>query len=326
MRSILIFSVFLASLPATGQVVISQQHDKISIQIDHQPEIDFFYGPEVTKPYLYPLRAASGAIVTRQWPMNPQAGERHDHIHHRGVWFAHSNVNGVDFWNSDPSYHNARMGHIVVTKIDRLDSGKQSGSITADLDWQDPSNKTLLQEHRVMTFYAGNPRIIDFDFELTAREPVTFGDDKDGVFGMRLAPELEEPAKDAPAEPLRSGVMTSAKGCHQEAECWGKRADWIDMSGSIGGQQLGVALFDYPDNPGYPTYWHVRGYGLLASNIFGVKAFTKDPSADGSLTLAAGKKLRFRYRLVVHAGDAAAAKLPLLYSSYVKTGSSSGLR
>ncbi len=318
--------LLLIGWTASAQVLITQHPTKISIAIDHQPEIAFLYGPDVTKPYLYPLRAPSGDMVTRQWPMDARTGERHDHIHHRGVWFAHSSVNGFDFWNSDPSYHDPHMGRIEVSKINRIASGPQNGVMDADLDWKTPSGEVLLREHRTMTFFSGDPRLIDFDITLTARQRAVFGDDKDGVFGMRLAPELEEPAKDAPREPVRTGVMTSSNGCHQEAECWGKRANWIDVSGKIGDRMLGISILDHPQNPRHPTYWHARGYGLLAANIFGVKAFSKDPGANGSLTLEAGGSLRFRYRVVIHSGDAQTAGIEHLYSVYTEGTPSASLR
>ncbi len=310
--------LLLAGVAVSAAVTVTQQQDRISVRIDQGSETFFYYGQEVTKPYVYPLRLASGTVVSRMWPMEPPPGERHDHMHHRGLWFAHSNVNGIDFWNSDPSYHNDHMGHIVVTKINRLTSGERSGSIDADLDWLTPANEVLLQEHRTMTFYSGNPRIIDCDFILTARTSIRFGDDKDGVFGIRLAAALEEPAKDAPPEPARTGVMTSSAGCQQEAGCWGKRADWIDVSGRIGQEDLGVAILDHPENPRHPTYWHARGYGLVAANVFGVRAFTNDKENDGSLTLARGGKLRFRYRVVIHSGSAQAVDLERLYQRYTK--------
>jgi hypothetical protein len=143
---------------------------------------------------------------------------------------------------------------------------------------------------------------------------------------MRLAPELEETANDVPPPPVRSGQMTSSNGCHQEVECWGKRADWLDVSGKINDVATGVAVFDHPDNPRHPTYWHVRGYGLLANNVFGVKAFTKDAKADGGLTLEPGATLRFRYRVVIHSGEAQAADIASLYRAYTAAGSSGGLR
>jgi hypothetical protein len=79
---------------------------------------------------------------------------------------------------------------------------------------------------------------------------------------------------------------------------------------------VGIAIFDTPGNPRYPTYWHARGYGLFANNIFGVHNFTKGKEADGAMTLKPGETLRFRYRIVIHPGDAASANIAALYKDY----------
>jgi hypothetical protein len=316
MRTVLSVVLLLSPLTGLAQVSITRQVDRITVDIDKKPFTTFYYGASVTKPYLWPLKTSDGVEVTRHWPMDAKPGERHDHIHHRGVWFAHSNVNGFDFWNSDPSYTNPKMGRIVVAHMGKVEGGLRAGSIQADLDWMDPSGKVLLREARVMTFHAGEPRVIDFDFKLTAAAPVVFGDDKDGVFGMRLAPEFEELLKDSPPDPPRTGVMISSTGCHQERDCWGKRAKWMDVSAKIDGKEVGIAIFDNPANPRFPTYWHVRGYGLFAANIFGVKAFTKDPQANGALQLPEGGTLRFRYRVVIHSGGAQKAGIAEEYAAY----------
>jgi hypothetical protein len=90
----------------------------------------------------------------------------------------------------------------------------------------------------------------------------------------------------------------------------------MDYSGTVEGQQVGIAIFDNPGNPRYPTYWHARGYGLFANNIFGVSQFTKNKEADGSMTLKPGEQLHFRYRVVIHPGTADGAKLADLYKEY----------
>jgi hypothetical protein len=175
----------------------------------------------------------------------------------------------------------------------------------------------VLNEDRKMIFHSGGPdRVIDFDFTLTAKTNVTFGDAKDGVFGIRLASGLEEPGPKSIPEPKRTGLMINAQGCQKEAECWGKRSEWMDYSGTVEGQQLGIAIFDTPGNSGFPTYWHARGYGLFANNIFGRSDFTNKKEPDGSVTLKPGEQLHFRYRVVIHPGDAASAHIADLYKDY----------
>jgi len=313
----------VALMPAAAQVKITQGENKIDVEIDGKPYSTFFYGPDVAKPYLYPLRAPSGLAVTRAFPMDKVAGESTDHPHQRSLWFAHQSVNGFDYWNNefaydtDPKQAKVKRGHIFVTKVSRAQGGKETGEIAETSEWKQSDGKVVLNEDRVMTFHAGGPnRVIDFDITLTAQDTVVFGDEKDGVFGIRVAAGLEEPAPKAPAEPKRTGLMTNAQGCKKEEECWGKRSEWMDYSGTVEGQNVGIAIFDNPANPRYPTYWHARGYGLFANNIFGVHQFTKGKEADGALTLKPGETLRFRYRLVIHPGDSDSAKLAELYSQY----------
>src|ERR1700756_3453820 len=67
--------VISAVLPVCAQVKVSQHTDRISIDIDGKPFTEMFIGAETTKPYLHPLRAASGKIVTRAYPMDIVEGE-----------------------------------------------------------------------------------------------------------------------------------------------------------------------------------------------------------------------------------------------------------
>ncbi|HVW87803.1 MAG TPA: PmoA family protein [Bryobacteraceae bacterium] len=312
----------VAALPLAAQVRITQGQNKIDVAIDGKPYTTFFYGPDVAKPYLSPLRAPSGVIVTRAFPMEKVAGESTDHQHHRSVWFAHSDVNGFDYWNNEFSYEKnpklkGTLGHIFVTKVTKVESGAKTGEIDESSEWKQPDGTAVLNEDRKMIFHAGGPnRVIDFDFVLTAKTNVKFGDAKDGVFGIRLASGLEEPSPKSLPEPKRTGMMVNAQGCKTEAECWGKRSEWMDYSGIVDGQKVGVAIFDTPGNKGFPTYWHARGYGLFANNIFGRHEFTKGAEPDGSVTLKPGEKLHFRYRVVIHPGDTESAHIADLYQQY----------
>lgn len=311
--------VLLLAVPLCAQVSFKQGTGRVSVEIDGKPYTELFAGPDTTKPYLHPLRAASGTIVTRHYPMEQVEGETKDHPHHRGLWFAHGDVNGFDYWGSDPTYSakNPDQPHIVLKKVLGLKGGKKSGALTAEFDWQDPNGKPLLSEHRTMVFYSDpNLRIIDFDINLTALGPVKFGDTKEGTFAIRLAAGLEEPHRRAPANPPRTGTIINSYGQKGEANTWGKRADWVDYFGQINGEKLGVAILDHPSNPRHPTYWHVRSYGLFAANIFGLHDFLRDKTADGSLTLAPGKSLRFRYRVVIHPGDYQSAGVAEMYRKY----------
>ncbi|MGO4880015.1 MAG: PmoA family protein [Bryobacteraceae bacterium] len=306
----------LLAVPLAAQVRIAQHGiEYITVEIAGKPFTQFFIGPEVNKPYLHPLRSASGKIVTRGYPMEDLPGESHDHPHHRGLWFSHGDVNGYDFWGNEG--RGGKFGRIVLVKVDDLSSGKDSGTISATFNWCDPAGKPLLTEARHMIFY-NQPKLrtIDFDITLTAIEKVTFGDTKEGTFALRVVSGLEEPRSHAPAEPPRTGHIVDSLGREGEKQVWGKRADWVDFYGTVDGEPLGIAMFDYPANPRHPTWWHARGYGLFAANIFGLHDFENDKSKNGSLTLAPGESLRFRYRVIIHPGNDRSAHIAKLYADY----------
>jgi hypothetical protein len=307
----------LWTLPALAQVKISQGADHISVDIDGKPFSAFFTGADTTKPYLHPLRAASGTVVSRFYPMENVEGERKDHVHQRGLWFTHGDVNGVDFWANDTSQQGPKKGRVRLKKVLGLKSGKSSGTVEAAFDWLDSKGTALLTESRKMVFYSHPTlRTIDFDITLMAVEKVTFGDTKEGTFAIRVAPWLEEPARGAPESPKRTGKMVNAEGLETEKQVWGKRSAWVDYFGETGGEKLGIAILDHPSNPRHPTYWHSRSYGLFAANIFGQRDFENDKTRDGSLTLEPGKSLRFRYRVIIHPGDRQSADVAGLYKKY----------
>jgi hypothetical protein len=314
------FLLLVCALPSLAQVKISQGADRISVDIDGKPFTAFFIGADTTKPYLHPLRAASGTVVTRFYPMELVEGERKDHIHQRGLWFTHGDVNGWDFWGNDATQQGPKKGRVRLKKVLKLQSGKNSGSLEAAFDWLDPNASALLAETRKMVFHSHPTlRMIDFDITLTALAKVTFGDTKEGTFAIRVAPWLEEPARDAPKSPARTGKMVNAEGRETEKQVWGKRSAWVDYSGETAGEKLGIAILDHPGNPKHPTYWHSRSYGLFAANIFGERDFENDKSRNGSLTLEPGKALRFLYRVIIHPGDRQSAGIAGLYKKYAAT-------
>ena len=310
----------LACVPAWSgnHVSVVRDGDRIEIAIAGEPFTTFYFGTNVTKPYLHPLRSSDGTIVTRSFPMEDVEGEQRDHPHHRGVWFSHGEVNGVDFWANEVGQRaRGKKGVIALDKIEAVESGPSEGRIDASFAWTDLQGSRLLTERRLMRFGRDSEdNVVDFDIALTAEtDSVHFGDTKEGTFALRLATELEEPHWRAEGI-ARTGKIVNASGNSSEARTWGKRAPWVDYSGRAKGKPMGVAIFDHPSNPKHPTYWHVRGYGLFAANVFGEHDFHADESRDGSITIAKGETLRFVYRVIVHPGRTAEADLDRKYADW----------
>ena len=311
--------VVLALCPAPqvwAQVTLTQGAEQIAVAIDGQPFTVFYIGgANLNRPYLHPLRSASGKVVTRSFPAGQLAGETTDHPHHAGLFYGHGDVNGYNYWavqsvaNPQPPA-SANVGRIVLDKVTSVKSGKESGSVDVILTWLKPDGAPLLTETRKTTFYAHPElRIIDFDFDLAAIETVVFRDTKEGTFAMRMATVLDEPpARPKPGESARTGKLTNAQSGVGEANVWGTRSEWVDYSGVLDGESVGVVMMDHPGNPRHPTYWHSRGYGLHSINPFGVSDFLNDKTQNGSLTIERGQHVRFRYRVVIHPG-ASPAKL-----------------
>jgi Methane oxygenase PmoA len=302
--------LFLFALPAFCQVHFNRIGDgQIGIEIDGKPFTTFYFGKELAKPYLAPLRATSGTSVTRGFPMEMIEGESRDHPHHKGLWFAHGDVNKANFWGNEPANKDPNAARIVAAgPVDAKAAGDR-GTIVAHFDWLDTSGKPLLREDRTMTFYSatGKERVFDIDVTLRAMQKAIFGDTKEGTFAIRLADALSE---------KRGGKMTNAQGAETMNNVWGKPSPWVDYSGEIKGERLGVAIFDNPKNPRHPTTWHARDYGLFATNIFGQHDFKNPNIPDGTMVLDPGQELRFRYRVVIHPGGTDREQLEKEYKKY----------
>lgn len=295
------FLLFLLAAALSAQVRFSR--DSIDVIVDGKPFTTFHYGAENGKPYLSPLRSASGKIVSRLYPMEQIPGESRDHLHHTGLWFSYDDVNGTKLWENDPSYTKPHIGRIVVRSAEW-----KGDALTAVLEWRDPAGKVLLLENRTMTFpVEPKLRIIDFQIGLTAAgEDVTLGDTKEGAFAIRLAEPFTE---------RRGGKMVDADGRVGMAQVWGKRSNWVDYTAEIDGERLGVAMFDHPSNPRHPTYWHARDYGLFALNPFGQNAFDPDQE-ESRWKLPKGQTITFRWRVLIHPGDAETGHVADLYRQY----------
>ncbi|MGH9352009.1 MAG: PmoA family protein, partial [Terriglobia bacterium] len=264
-----------------------------------------------------PLRAANGVIVTRRFPMDPHIpGEDHDHPHQRALYFAHGDINGLDFWGeavfARPNGPPHPYGRTVFSKLEAMRGGSPKGILKAEFALTGPDGKPMGAETQTYEFSGdGTSRVIDCVFVLIANHgPLKIADTKEGTFAIRLAKFLDSP-------PAR---MINSKGGVGEKQIWGKRADWVDYDGRARAATVGVAIFDSPRNFGHPTYWMARGYGLFAVNPFGIRAFTGDPHRDGSYTVAAGQSLTLRYRVLIHEGDYLQSRVPQAYQRYANGG------
>lgn len=300
------------------KIVTNAGEKKTDILVDGKLFTSFIWPDNVYKPVLYPVITASGTEVTRGFPLKPRLGEQVDHIHQVGIWLNYGNVNGLDFWgNGYRGVKEPKGGEIKHISLDRIQSRNNEGSIASSEDWLTPDGRVLLREKTEYHFIAdGSTRIIDRITTLTAQDTaVIFKDTKEGMFGMRVARQLEMPSQagviliDSTGNPSQnkdtmnlgvSGNYRSSEGLTGDA-VWGTRARWMDLSGNIGNEKISIVMCDHPKNPGYPTYWHARGYGLFSANPLGWKDFTKGKE-EFNFTIPAKKSAKFRYRVIISSG------------------------
>jgi Family of unknown function (DUF6807) len=316
-------------------VVPNETARRVDILVDGQLFTAYIWPESQKKPVLYPLNAADGTPVTRGFPLEPRPGERVDHPHHAGLWFNYGDVNGVDFWNNSTALApeaQGKMGSIAHRRIVSMKSGKDSGELVVEMDWMMPNGKAILRESTKFVFHAGpNMRAVDRITTLTALdERVVFHDNKEGVIGMRVRRELEQPSKEAlvftdasgrPTAVARldntgvSGEYLSSEGMRGDA-VWGTRGRWTMLTGTVGQSPITLAIMDHPKNVGYPTYWHARGYGLFAANPFGQEVFSNGKEKL-NFTLEPKQSVTFRHRLLILSGTATSAQIEERYGRFV---------
>jgi hypothetical protein len=332
----------LGAAPASGVAVIpNEAAHRVDIVIDGKPFTSYLWDTNQRKPVLYPLFAPDGTTVSRGFPFETRPGERVDHPHHAGLWFNYGNANGFDFWNNSdaikpadrPKYGTVHQDRIVSTK-----SGPDSGELVTEASWisGDPAagntQPILTQTTRYVfsrTTIGGKPaRAIDMIVTLKALSPVTFHDDKEGLLGIRVAHFLESATEkggiflDANGKETKvaaadtagaTGIYRTSEGKVGDA-VWSTRGRWCELSGTTPavGDQPGkaetIAILDHTGNPGYPAYWHARGYGLFAVNPLGAHIFDAK-AAPMNFTIDKDKSATFRYRILFLSGNATPEEL-----------------
>jgi hypothetical protein len=312
--------VVLAAGRDTARVTVIDRPalQRVDVLVDGKPFTSYIYPESVKKPVLFPIRAASGAIVTRGYPLEPRPGEVRDHPHHVGHWFNHGDVNGYDFWGhseASPAANKPKMGTIVHKGVTHIGSGER-GDLTVRADWIVPDGSTLLREETRFGFSGGPARrVVDRSTTWTAADrPVTFADTKEGAFGIRVARALDHPSPKEPAAGV-TGRYLGSDGKTGDA-VWGTRGPWMGLTGVVDGGPVTVAILDHPGNHGHPTYWHARGYGLFAANPLGRQGY--DPKQQPTtLTLAPGQAVTFRHRILVLDAQLQPAQLQQEFDRYV---------
>jgi VCBS repeat-containing protein len=285
-------------LAADAKVRLEQKGDTIQVTLNGEELAVYHTSKKYPKPFFSPVRSEGGTIVTRAL----EDAKDKDHPHHKGVWLAVDEVNGVDFW--------AEKGRIENVKLELLAAEGSPAKMRVTNHWLEPNGKPAVIETTEIAIHGNRLFAYDIRFE-PGGETAEFHDTKEGLFGIRFPLSATEKRGD--------GKIVNADGMKGSAACWGKPSKWIDYYGTIEGKIHGAAIFDHPENP-RPSRYHVRDYGLFTISPFGERAYTNGKSQAQVVHLKKGESYRLRYGLFVHPGDTQAAKVAAVYESWLKDG------
>lgn len=320
-KSLCLVLPFLLFSSCIGQVrlVDDKNTRKVDVLIEGKLFTSFCYPEEMEKPFLFPVNAPDGSVVTRGFPLEPRKGERVDHPHHIGLWFNHGNINGLDFWNNSsaiPENKKNLYGKITVSNIVKTESG-ETGLLEVESDWTDQQGNKILNEQATYIFSGGKDyRVIDHISVLTAADDtVVFNDSKEGMFAIRVDRAFEMPTKDALIFTDEKGNPTTVKatdntgvtGMYRSSsgktgdDVWGTRNEWVILEGVKNDHRIIMAIFDHPENPGFPAYSHARGYGLFSVNNFGSKSYIPE-NEEFIFKLLKGESVKLIHRFYIQTG------------------------
>ena len=81
------------------------------------------------------------------------------------------------------------------------------------------------------------------------------------------------------------------------------------------GEPVTLGILDHPGNPGFPTYWHARGYGLFAANPLGQAALS-DGKERLNFALEPRATATFRHRILIASGTLTPEQVEARYQEF----------
>jgi hypothetical protein len=280
--------------PVPRLQAVPQPYHQISFQRDGREITRLHLGPELRRPFLFPILGPSGRALTRMGhPQDPEG-----HSHHNSVWIAHHDVQGVDFWAD------RAKGRIVHQRIESIgDHGDTSWVITHNLWLDEAHQRPLLMERRrtQVQLLEKDEWLLILDLTITAPHQVILGKTPYGLIGVRMAKTIG--VRDG------GGTIRNSQGqVNEKAVVW-QRARWVDYSGPVADNVVeGITLLDHPDNPNHPAHFIVRDDGWMGACL----------TFAGLRNVSPEKLLHMRYGLYVHTGRPSQEQLDGRWTDFVR--------
>ena len=336
-----VFTVKRAGMNEVNRIALVHREElqRVDILIGGTLFTSYRYEPSIEKPVLYPVHASDGTVITRGYPLEPRPDERADHPHHVGCWFNFGDVNGYDFWNNSqavPAERKGQYGRIVHKDVTGIRVVGNKGILDVAMEWMAPDtdqSETVVKEQTRFVFQGqGSLRLIDRITTLTAvTDHVLFSDNKEGLFAIRVDRAFELPSESPAIYTDQQGAASGeavvdnegASGWYRNSngvegsEVWGKKAEWVKLTAESPTRNRSIVIMDHPQNPGYPSCWHARGYGLFSVNNLGSKVFN-DSLQHFELHLNRGESVTFRHRLLVASREISDTEIEMNRAGFIQ--------
>lgn len=258
---VLLFPLSARSQTVPENEVIPLPGHQVSLQSNGYEKTRWHYGPEYPRPFFFPFSGPSGANLTR---IGHPGAPNHDH--HRSVWFAHHKVNGHNFW-ADTEGTQIRQKQWLAYQ----DGAKEAVMATL-AGWYAKDDVEQMEQETITALIPLPNDEYALEFQITFRAPesktkVELEKTNFGFLAVRVAKTI--------SEHFGNGTLTNSEGAITEQQIFAKPAKWMDYSGPVStgvGEnrkevEAGITFFDHPDNPRYPTHWHVRRDGWMGASF-----------------------------------------------------------
>jgi putative membrane-bound dehydrogenase-like protein len=223
------------------------------------------------RPFIHPIVAPDGkGLLTEYSPGH--------HKHQTGLYWGLTRVNGRDYFHNPQEDYWKKVASNIVEK-----EGEE-------VKWQtiyhllDEKGETVMEETQNWTMREeGGKYFLDLEWKGEAIKDIVIGKYDYGSLFLRM------PWK----EGIKGEIVNAARQKNESAE--GQPSMWVNVAMQVEGRKdmANVAIFDHPENRGYPNKWRVDGQLGLGP------AFTR----DRDWIIPKGKTETLKHQLVVYTGE-----------------------
>ena len=187
-----LFSFAFHSLSAG--FTVEKTKDGVTVKYEGKLFTRYVVG-QSNKPFMWPIIGPNGNEVTRAYPMEKREGERHDHPHHRSLWFGHQGIGGFDTWHEPASGRKTNLGSTVHREFVKVQGGDTAVIVTRN-DYVGDGKELLADERTHIFKVEKGLRILDVNITFTAEHgDCVLGDKKDAGFSVRIATSMDVDSK-----------------------------------------------------------------------------------------------------------------------------------